>query len=160
MDITTSLFWQNVLLFVLLTPYIVGIGVSAYYTNRRGQAGGTKAHWPVTESSTGEARPIGRLIAAIGATLLALVFSVTSVVSVIWAFVTLTGLPEFFLWGFVAIGMIPAIWATVWTAGRAWHVEQLLEKGGDTDQPVFELGAYLALPFLPRRPVRPHDQVK
>src|SRR5215213_2447711 len=133
MDITTSFFWQNVLLLVLLGPYIVGIGISAYYTNRQGHSAGTKAHWPVMESTMGEARPVGRVIAAIGATLLALVFSVTSIVSVIWAFVTLVGLPELVLWALVPIGMIPAIWATVWTAGRAWHVERLLEKGGDTD---------------------------
>jgi hypothetical protein len=43
----------------------------------------------------------------------------------------------------MALGAVPVIWATVWTAGRAWHVEQLLEKGGDIDQPEFKLGAYL-----------------
>src|SRR5215207_5687954 len=116
MDITTSFFWQNVLLLVLLGPYIVGIGMSTYYTNRQEHSAGTKAHRPVTESTTGEARSVGRVIAATGATLLALVFSVTSVVSVIWAFVSLVGLPDFGLWAFVAIRMIPAIWATVWTA--------------------------------------------
>jgi hypothetical protein len=103
------------------------------------------------ESADGEAPPVGRIIAALGATLLALVFSITSVVSVCWALVTLVGLPQFILWGLLVLGVVPVAWATSWTAGRAWHVEQLLEKGGDADQPTFELGAYLTLPFLPRR---------
>ncbi|MGH6874179.1 MAG: hypothetical protein ACREDW_04120 [Aestuariivirgaceae bacterium] len=156
MDITTSFFWQNVLLFALLTPYVVGIAVSAYYANRPQKPGGAKAQLPVMEKSTGEAKPTGRVIATVGATLLALVFSTTSVVAVVWAVVTLVGLPDFALWVLLVLGAIPVVWAALWTAGRAWHVEQHLEKGEDTDQPVFELGAYLPLPFLPRR----HDHAK
>jgi hypothetical protein len=87
-------------------------------------------------------QPVGRLVAAAGATLLALVFSATSVVAVVWALATLLGLPDILLWILLAIGAVPVIWATVWTAGRAWHVEKLLENGKDTDQPVFKLGAY------------------
>jgi hypothetical protein len=90
-----------------------------------------------------EPRPIGRILAALGATLLALVMTGTSVVALVWAFVALLGLPDFVLWGLSALGVVPVVWATLWTAGRAWHVEQLLEKGGDIDQPVFKLGAYL-----------------
>jgi hypothetical protein len=74
---------------------------------------------------------------------MALVMAGTSVVAVVWAIVRLIGLPDFFLWGLMALGAVPVIWATVWTAGRAWHVEQLLETGGDIDQPEFKLGAYL-----------------
>ena len=151
MDITTSFFWQNVLLFVLLTPYVVGIGVSAYYTNKRGGWGSSKVAAPAREASSGEARPLGRLVAAMGATLLALVFSTTSVVSVAWALVTLIGLPQFVLWGLLVLGIVPVAWVTLWTAGRAWHVEKLLEKGEDADKPIFDLAAYLTLPFLPRR---------
>jgi hypothetical protein len=152
MDITTSFFWQNVLLLVLLTPYVVGIVISAYYTNKATRAvTSTKVQRPVMERTDGEAPPVGRIIAALGATLLALVFSITSVVSVCWALVTLVGLPQFILLGLLVLGVVPVAWATSWTAGRAWHVEQLLEKGGDADQPTFELGAYLTLPFLPRR---------
>jgi hypothetical protein len=94
-------------------------------------------------SSPKEARPIGRILAALGATLLALVMTATSVVAVVWALVTLLGLPDFVLWGLVVLGIVPVVWTTLWTAGRAWHVERLLEKGGDIDQPVFKLGAYL-----------------
>ena len=81
-------------------------------------------------SSPQEARPIGRILAAVGATVLALVMTGTSVVAVVWAFVTLLGLPDFFLWGLVVLGIVPVVWTTLWTAGRAWHVERLLEKGG------------------------------
>jgi hypothetical protein len=94
-------------------------------------------------SFSGGALPIGRIVATVGATLMALVMAGTSVVAVVWAIVRLIGLPDFFLWGLMALGAVPVIWATVWTAGRAWHVEQLLEKGGDIDQPEFKLGAYL-----------------
>lgn len=94
-------------------------------------------------NSPAASRPVGRLVAAAGATLLALVFSATSVVAIVWALATLLGLPDIVLWILLALGAIPVIWATVWTAGRAWHVEKLLESGGDTDQPVFTLAAYL-----------------
>lgn len=155
MDITTSFFWQNVLLVVLLTPYVVGIALSAYRTNRSRTSDETKVQRPATESGPPQARPIGRLVAAIGATFLALVFSMTSIVAVAWALVTLVGLPEYFLWGLLVLGVVPVAWVTVWTAGRSWHVEQLLEKGDDADKPIFELGAYLSLPFLPRRSAPP-----
>jgi hypothetical protein len=93
--------------------------------------------------SAGRPSPMGRVAAAIGATLLALVMTATSVIAVIWALSTLLGLPDIMLWGLLVLGAIPVLWATIWTAGRAWHVEQLLEDGRDIDQPVFKLGAYL-----------------
>jgi hypothetical protein len=37
---------------------------------------------------------------------------------------------------------IPVLWGTVWTAGRAWHVERLLASGKDVDVPVFNLMHY------------------
>jgi hypothetical protein len=93
--------------------------------------------------SAAVSRPVGRLLAAIGATLLALVFSGASVVAVVWALATLLGLPDMMLWVLLALGAVPIIWTTAWTAGRAWHVEKLLESGRDVDQPVFKLQAYL-----------------
>ena len=87
--------------------------------------------------------PVGRLIAALGATILAFVFSSTSVVAVVWALATLLGLPDVVLWILLAFGLVPILWTTLWTAGRAWHVEKLLESGRDVDQPVFKLQAYL-----------------
>jgi hypothetical protein len=93
--------------------------------------------------------PVGRLIAALGATILAFVFSGTSVVAVVWALATLLGLPDVVLWVLLAFGLVPVLWTTLWTAGRAWHVEKLLESGRDVDQPVFKLQAYLKKKALP-----------
>jgi hypothetical protein len=87
--------------------------------------------------------PVGRLVAAAGATLLAFIFSTTSVVALVWAFAKLLGLPDILMWILLALGAVPIIWTTLWTAGRAWHVEKLLESGHDVDQPLFKLGAYL-----------------
>ena len=95
--------------------------------------------------------PVGRLVAAAGATLLAFIFSTTSVVAVIWALATLLGLPNILLWILLALGAVPVIWTTLWTAGRAWHVEKLLESGRDVDQPLFKLGAYLGKRVLPAK---------
>jgi hypothetical protein len=86
---------------------------------------------------------LSRFLAAAGATLLAFVMGATSVIALLWAMVTLVGLPDIVLWILLVPGAVPVIWATLWTAGRAWHVERLLEEGLDTDQPDFRLGAYL-----------------
>lgn len=58
--------------------------------------------------------------------------------AIIWALSQLLGLPDFIMFGLMALGLIPVIWATIWVAGRAWYVEQLLEAGRDVDRPVFE----------------------
>ena len=102
---------------------------------------------------------IGRLIAAVGATILAFVFSATSVIAVIWAVAKILGLLDIMLWILLALSVLPVVWATLWTAGRAWHVERLLEQGLDTDQPEFRIGAYLPLPFITRRPAQPQKPV-
>ena len=85
---------------------------------------------------------LGRLLAATGATLLAFVMTLTSVSSVAFAFVKLSGLPDVVLYALLVIGIVPVIAATVWTAGRAWHVENRLEQGLDIDQPDFRILAY------------------
>jgi hypothetical protein len=46
------------------------------------------------------------------------------------------------LYTLLGLGVIPVLWATVWTAGRAWHVEQRLSQHLDIDTPVFKLGYY------------------
>jgi hypothetical protein len=56
----------------------------------------------------------------------------------IWAVSKLMGLPDSIMLGLLAVGMIPVALATVWTAGRAWHVEKRLEQGLDIDNPVFK----------------------
>ena len=87
---------------------------------------------------------LGCLIAASGATLLALSFSLVAVSGVFFAFVKLLGLPDIVLWVLLALGLIPVAWVTIWTALRAWHVENGLELGLDIDEPDFDVKSYLA----------------
>jgi hypothetical protein len=86
--------------------------------------------------------PAGSFMAALGATLLMLCFTGSSMVASVWAFSRLIGFPDIVMLGFMAIGILPVLWVTVWTAGRAWHVERLLASGQDIDYPVFSLTQY------------------
>ena len=88
--------------------------------------------------------PIGLILAASGATLLSFTMAATTVAAVIWAAVKLMGLPDMVLYVLLAIGIIPTIWVTIWTAGRAWHVERRLEQGLDVDTPVFKMLHYFS----------------
>jgi hypothetical protein len=85
----------------------------------------------------------GSFMAAFGATLLILCFTGSAMVATVWAFAKLIGVPDMVMYGVLALGVIPVLWATVWTAGRAWHVERLLASGKDVDVPVFNLSHYL-----------------
>lgn len=86
--------------------------------------------------------PFGLFLAAFGATLLSFTMVSTAVIAVIWAFVKLVHLPDVVLWVLLAAGIVPIVWVTVWTAGRAWHVERRLERGEQVDTPVFKMLHY------------------
>jgi hypothetical protein len=86
--------------------------------------------------------PLGCLLAAAGATLLALTKLGAAMAATVWAASRLIGLPDEVMWVIMAAGAIPVLWATIWTAGRAWHVERRLEAGLDIDPPVFKLMHY------------------
>lgn len=86
--------------------------------------------------------PFGSLMAAFGATLLMLCFTGSSMVATVWAMSKLIGLPDIVMYGLFAIGVLPVLWVTIWTAGRAWHVERLLASYQDIDVPVFSLSYY------------------
>lgn len=90
--------------------------------------------------------PLGCFLAAAGATLLVLCKAGAAMVATVWAASKLFGLPDFMMYGLMVAGAIPVLWATVWTAGRAWHVEQLLARHQDIDSPVFTLAHYLKKP--------------
>jgi hypothetical protein len=153
MDFTESSFWQNVLIAVLILPYFIGICISAVYTNTRGKhrlIRSKEQSLNSTSEVTQETQLTGRLIATCGATFLAFIFSGTSVAAVIWAISWALGLPNFILEILLTLGLVPVLWATVWTAGRAWHVETLLGTGRDVDQPVFKIGEYIPFAFLRR----------
>ena len=86
--------------------------------------------------------PTGSMIAAFGATLLILCFTGSAMVATVWAFSKLIGLPDMIMLGVMALGVIPVVWVTVWTAGRAWHVEKKLAAHMDIDTPVFNMMYY------------------
>jgi hypothetical protein len=93
-------------------------------------------------SSAQATGPLGCILAATGATLLALTKLGAAMAATVWAASRLLGLPDEIMWGIMALGTIPVLWATVWTAGRAWHIERRLEAGLDVDAPVFKLMHY------------------
>lgn len=86
--------------------------------------------------------PFGCFLAASGVTLLVLCKLGAAMVATVWAASKLFGLPDFLMYALMALGAVPVIWATIWTAGRAWHVERRLASHLDIDTPVFKLGHY------------------
>lgn len=86
--------------------------------------------------------PLGCFIAASGITLLTFCLLGTAALTTIWAFSKLLGLPQFLSEGLMVLGLIPAVIATIWTAGRAWHVERRLAQHQDIDVPNFTLLHY------------------
>jgi hypothetical protein len=77
-------------------------------------------------------------LSAAGVVLLSVTKLGAAFAAIIWAFSQLLGLPDMAMYVLMALGLIPVIWSTIWVAGRAWHVEQLLETGRDVDRPVFK----------------------
>ena len=94
------------------------------------------------EGSSQAISPLGCFIAASGITLLTLCLLGTAALTTIWAFSKLLGLPEILSEGLMVLGLIPAVIATIWTAGRAWHVERRLARHQDIDVPNFKLLHY------------------
>jgi len=86
--------------------------------------------------------PFGLFLAATGVTLLALCLLGAAALTTIWAFAKLMGLPDVITYGLMVLGIIPAVIATIWTGGRAWHVERRLAQHQDIDVPVFKLFHY------------------
>jgi hypothetical protein len=87
--------------------------------------------------------PFGCFLAASGVTLLTFCLVGAAAAASAWAIVKLIGLPDSFLYGLLILVAIPVVMVTMWTAGRAWHVEQRLAQGLDVDTPVFKLAYYL-----------------
>ncbi len=93
-------------------------------------------------SSSQAFSPLGCFLAASGVTLLAFCKLGAAMVATVWAASKLFGLPDMFMYAVMVLGAIPVLWATAWTAGRAWHVERRLAQHLDIDTPVFKLGYY------------------
>lgn len=90
----------------------------------------------------GQVSRLDCIVSAVGATILAFTSLGASAAATIWAISRLMGLPDSLMWVAMALGAVPVLWATVWTAGRAWHVERRIEQGLDVDMPVFSLLHY------------------
>ena len=86
--------------------------------------------------------PLGCFLAAAGVTLLAFCKLGAATIATVWAASKLFGLPDMMMYGLMVLGALPVLWATAWTAGRAWHVERRLAQHLDIDTPVFKLGYY------------------
>ncbi|MDE2383218.1 MAG: hypothetical protein KGO53_01255 [Alphaproteobacteria bacterium] len=84
----------------------------------------------------------GCFLAAAGATLLTFCLVGVATVASVWAFSKMLGLPDVIIEGLLAAAAIPVLMATVWVAGRSWHVEQRLAQGFDIDTPVFKTAYY------------------
>ena len=85
---------------------------------------------------------LGSFIAASGVTLLVLSQLGAAMVATVWAFSKLFGLPDIVMQAIMVPGALGVLWATIWTAGRAWHVEKRLTHHQDIDRPVFSLLHY------------------
>jgi hypothetical protein len=97
---------------------------------------------PAPKGSDQGFSPAGSFMAAFGATLLMLCFTGSAMVATVWAFSRLIGFPDLVMYGLMALGTLPVLWVTIWTAGRAWHVERLLASQQDIDYPVFSMTHY------------------
>jgi hypothetical protein len=94
------------------------------------------------KTSSQATSPFGCFLAAAGVTLLALTKLGAAMTATVWAFSKLFGLPEIVMYILMGLGALPVLWAVIWTAGRAWHVERRLAEGLDVDTPVFNLFYY------------------
>jgi hypothetical protein len=86
--------------------------------------------------------PLGCFLAAAGVTLLTFCLVGAAAAASVWAVAKLLGLPDTALFVMMGLIAIPVIAATVWTAGRAWHVERRLAQHLDIDTPVFKMAYY------------------
>lgn len=82
--------------------------------------------------------PLGCFLAASGVTLMTFCLLGSAMAVTVWAITQLLELPKTALNVLLVIGLIPVLWATIWTGGRAWHVERRLAQGLDIDTPVFK----------------------
>ena len=86
--------------------------------------------------------PLGCFLAAFGVTLLTFCLVGAAAAASVWAFSKLIGLPDTVLYVLLAFSAVPVIAATIWTAGRAWHVERRLAGHLDIDTPIFKMAYY------------------
>ncbi len=81
-------------------------------------------------------------LAAIGVTLMTLCLVGSAAVTAVWAVAKLFSASNQTVMILAAFAMIPVLALSIWTAGRAWHLEQRLAAGQDVDAPVFSVMHY------------------
>lgn len=84
----------------------------------------------------------GCFIAAAGVTLLTFCLVGAAAAASAWAFSKLFGFSDTVLYVLLGLVALPVLWSTIWTAGRAWHVERRLAQHLDIDTPVFSMMHY------------------
>lgn len=82
-------------------------------------------------------------LAATGVTLMTLCLVGSAALTTVWAIAKLFSAGETTIWVLGLLAMAPVLALAIWTAGRAWHVEQRMARGQDVDAPVFKLFHYL-----------------
>ena len=81
-------------------------------------------------------------LAAIGVTLMTLCLVGAAALTAVWAIGKLAGASDTILLVMAVVVSIPVLWLSIWTAGRAWHLERRLARGQDVDTPVFSMLHY------------------
>jgi hypothetical protein len=81
-------------------------------------------------------------LAAIGVTLMTLCLVGSAAVTAVWAVAKLFDASNQAVMILAGLVMIPVLALSIWTAGRAWHLERRLAAGQDVDAPVFSVMHY------------------
>jgi hypothetical protein len=90
-----------------------------------------------------QASTLNCALAAIGVTLMTLSLVGSAAVTTAWALGKLFGASNAVLLGMAIVFMLPVIAYSIWTAGRAWHVEKRMAAGLDVDTPVYSVLHYV-----------------
>jgi hypothetical protein len=81
-------------------------------------------------------------LAAIGVTLMTLCLVGSAAVTTAWAIGKLIGVSDTTFMVLAGLALVPVIAASIWTAGRAWHLERRLAAGMDVDTPNYGVFHY------------------
>lgn len=81
-------------------------------------------------------------LAAIGVTLMTLCLVGAAALATAWAVAKLLGVSDSIMMVMAAVAMVPVIALSIWTAGRAWHLERRLARGQDVDTPNYSVFHY------------------
>jgi hypothetical protein len=81
-------------------------------------------------------------LAAIGVTSMTLCLVGSAAVTTVWAVARLFDASIDTIKILAVLAMIPVLALSIWTAGRAWHLEKRMARGQDVDSPVFNILHY------------------